>query len=124
MDESGVQESWNMATETMKRLSNLLDLCTHYFHEKRFVELYDCLLNLRRNIIPFLEVKEIEEVNNLFDSLPTEKWISGEKKIIPQHFSKVYTIFDRIYIFYVIKMKKRGLLMPEVKDRSKAIIGM
>lgn len=122
--ETGIQESWNMATETMKRLSNLLDSCVFCFQGKNLLALHDLLSNLRRNLAPFLEDNEFKELNDLFSKLPKERWVNGEGIIIPKYYNQIITVFDEIYIFCGRQMKKKGLLMPPSIDKGRSIIGM
>lgn len=120
----GEIETWNMATETMKRLSTLLNFATVSFQTGDMLELYHYLCNLKRNLAPFLNNKEFEELTNLFNELPSN-WNSKKGKgIIPEYYNEVYNIFDKIYIFCNRKMKQKGILMPEAINKSRAIVGM
>ena len=124
-DNSGTQETWNMATETLKRISLLLDLCVMHFQDGSAVPLFDTLKNLRRNLIPFMEDAEVEKLEELFDSFP-EDWRSRTQnfKVVPIYYGKVMILCDEIYTFCVKIMKKKGLLMPPTVDKNKAIMGM
>jgi len=121
----GELETWNMAMETMKRLSLLLNLCTTSFQDGNMIDLYNYLCNLKRNLAPFLDDKEFEELNNLFQKLP-QGWSSKKNPngTIPKYYNQVYSIFDEVYIFCGRQMKKKGILMPEGINKNRAILGM
>ena len=125
MSDNGPVETWNMATETLKRISTLLDLCSFHFQNKSYIGVYETMLDLRRNLSAFLEDNEFEEVNKLFNRLPMN-WRSKTNKngIIPLHYIAVVTVLDEIYIYFIRKMKKKGILMPQTLDKNKSIIGM
>lgn len=119
----GEKETWNMANATLKRFDFLLRQCSLFSQTGRLLAWKNCLMDLRRNLFPFMTESEFEEVNDKFNSLPPG-WINRGGGIHPNLFSEVNRIFDEIYIIFISVMKKKGLLMPKTLDTSKSIIDM
>lgn len=131
------KEAWNMATATLKRLDNLLNQASFASQTQNFSLWYNALMDLRRNLSPFLEEWKIEveknkktekisgweAVSDKFKELP-EDWLIYGGKINPEHFQKVYLIFDSIFIICLKCMKEKGLLMPKPIDVKKSIYQM
>ena len=80
------------------------------------------LLDLRRNLIPFLSEEECKKIEEKLNSLPDK--FNSSSKIKPQFFGKVSKTLDEIYIILYCCMKTKGLLLPKAIDSSKAIIEM
>jgi len=120
------QESWNMATETMKRLSRLLDQNSMYAQNGDLIRWFQVMMDLRRNLIPFLEVNELENLNKKLEELP-KGWMvltASGTKIRPIHYAPVNKILDEIYILLIKNMKAKGLLMPKPTDVRKSVLDM
>jgi len=115
------QESWNMATATMKRLDRTLTLCSIYATGNDLNNWFNYLLDLRRNLIPFLDKEELEEVENKLNTLPN-RW--NLKHIKPVLTPQVYKILDEVYIILYTCMKAKGLLLPKASDPRRAVIEM
>jgi len=117
-------ETWNMAEQTLQRLSRILDLCVETSFRRDYDAHLKCLLELKKNLAAFLNDTEIEELENKFNELPEGWWNQTMRCVNPVHFAKVNKIFDEIYMFCVRRMKKKGLLMPEAKDAGRAVARM
>jgi hypothetical protein len=120
VDSTGPQESWNMATATLQRLARILDQCSMYSQQGDLINWFKALMDLRRNLSPFLDDTEFKEVTNKFESLPLG-WINGGK-VNYNHYSTVNKLFDEIFIILIRSMKSKGILMPKQKDANKAVI--
>jgi len=117
-------ETWNMAEQTLQRLSRILDLCVDTSFRRDYDGHLKCLLELKKNLSAFLNDNEIEELENKFNELPDGWWNITMKTVNPNCLGKVNKIFDDVYMFCVRKMKKKGLLMPEAKDAGRAVARM
>lgn len=120
MDNSVQQEAWNMATQTLKRLSRSLDLCSLYSSMGDMVMWYTIMLDLKRNIYPFLINAEVEAINKKFSEFPKNWVIKG--KVDPKYIGKVYELLDEIYLLIIKNMKEKGLLMPKSKNAKAAVL--
>lgn len=114
------QESWNMAQATMQRLSRILDQCSMHAQNGMLVLWYSALMDLRRNLSPFLEETEFNNVRDKLLSLPSGWNING--KVNSQHYSAVNRTLDEIFIILICCMKSKGLLMPKSDDPRAAVI--
>ena len=121
MDNVKAQESWNMATETLKRLSRCLNLCSYFSQNADLISWLNASMDLRRNLHPFLETNEITEINNKLNEMPN-RWKTSDGKIIRTEYGKVYKILDELYILFVGYMKNKGLLMPKMTDPRSAVL--
>lgn len=117
------QETWNMATATLKRFDLLLRQSSMMAQTQNLVGWFNVLMDLRRNIYPFAPDKEWEEVEEKFASLP-KNWRIMNNRVHPDHFVLVNKLFDEIYMSFIKIMKQKGLLMPKSIDTSKAVIGL
>ena len=118
VDNSSVQESWNMGTETLKRLSRCLNMCSYFSQKKDLSSWYNACMDLKRNLYPFLiedEFKIINDKLNLFPAL-------SNGRVLPNNFSKSYKILDSFYLSAIKYMKAKGLLMPKTTDPRAAVI--
>jgi hypothetical protein len=122
MAESVVQESWNMATETLKRLARCMDMCSFYSQQGELTLWFNASMDWRRNLKPFLEPKEFTDLDTKFKTLPQGWCIQG--RVLPQHRGNVYVILDEIYMMMSTHMKEKGLLMPKTKDPRAAVLDM
>lgn len=116
------QESWNMATETLKRLSRDLDLCSFFSHKGDLVNWFYSAMTLRRNLYPFLEETEYNELQLKFISLPSHWIVNG--RVNPKHYIEVHKALDEIYLLFVKHMKSKGILMPKTSDPRSAVLNM
>ena len=112
------QESWNMGTETLKRLARCLDMSSFYSQQQDVPNWYYVSLDLKRNLRPFLTE---EEFGLLMDKLKEFPPMIGGK-IQRQDFNKSYICLDNFYMLAVTYMKSKGLLMPKVTDPRAAVI--
>lgn len=118
------QEAWNMATETLKRLSRCLDMCSFYSQRGNLIQWFHASMDLRRNLYPFLdkdEFKEIEDKINEWNS----KWIIDSPRgviINPKYYSSCNRVLDELYLLFIFNMKEKGLLMPKTIDPRAAVI--
>tara|TARA_Y100000310_G_C20404023_1_gene678773 strand:- start:368 stop:736 length:369 start_codon:yes stop_codon:yes gene_type:complete len=119
----GEKETWNMATATLQRFDLILKHSSMYAQMGLLAEWKRCLMDLRRNLFPFMTPDEFTKANEKFNSLP-KGWELPNNKVTPKHFSEVNKIFDEIYMQFISIMKKKGLLMPKPVDSGKAIIEM
>jgi len=117
------QETWNMATATLKRFDFLLKQSSMMAQTQNLSGWFNVLMDLRRNIYPFIPNTEWKEVKKKFESLPKD-WRLINGKVHPNHFVKVNQTFDEIYMIFIKVMKSKGLLMPKSIDTSKAVIQM
>ena len=120
-ENSTPQEAWNMATATLKRLSWLLDQSSIAAQTGNLGRWCDILMDLRRNLSPFMERKTYNIVMEKFNSLPN-KWRLPNGRY--SEYQKVNKILDEIFIIFITLMKKNGLLMPKAIDSGKSIIEM
>lgn len=119
-DNITAQESWNMATETLKRLSRCLDICSFCSQQGDLFGWYQATFDLRRNLSPFLTATELEEINSEIMKFPKQFMYKNE--VIPTCRQPVYIILDKLYILFVKHMKEKGLLMPKSINPSAAVI--
>ena len=119
----GEQESWNMANATLQRFDFLLKQCSVFSQTGNLLRWKNCLMDLRRNLYPFMGNKEFDDITEKFNSLP-QGWISPNGKSNPKTFSQVNQLFDEIYMVFIKVMKSKGLLMPKTIDSGKAVIEM
>lgn len=121
------QESWNMATETLKRLSRCLDMISFYSQNGSLIRWFDASMDLRRNLAPFLTKEEFDEIDSKIKSMP-QGWILSRYadatggKVNPMHYATCHRILDETYIMFINQMKQKGLLMPKVVDPRMAVI--
>lgn len=111
-------ETWNMATATMKRFNNLLLQCSLASQQGDIILWFNVLMDLRRNLFPFMTSEIYDEVTTKLKSLPND-WRHNTKR-----FAIVNQTFDELYMIFIKVMKDKGLLMPETKDITKSIIDM
>jgi len=122
LDNNSPQESWNMATATMKRFDRTLIFCSFYAQQNDLKNWFNVLLDLRRNLIPFLDEEDKANVESKLNSLP-KGWNVGSR-IKPQCYGDVAKTLDEVYIIMYCCMRKKGLLLPKSVDSSRSIIEM
>lgn len=123
MVEGAPQEAWNMATETMKRLSRSLDLISFFSQQQDLVSWFDATLDLRRNISPFLEEPEFEKINQKLNGLPSD-WLLKGRRVNKRRYKDVHRTLDEVYLMIIKHMKDKGLLLPKAQDPRKAALDM
>ena len=121
-DDHTPQEAWNMATATMKRFDRILTFCSFYAQQNDLQNWFSCIMDLRRNLIPFLEKEELVVVEKKLNTLPLG-W-NNSTKVRPNIYGTVSKILDEVYIILYCCMKNKGLLMPKAVDIRKSIIEM
>ncbi len=117
------QETWNMASATLKRFDFLLKQSSIMAQTGNLPGWFNVIMDLRRNLFPFIPEKQWGEVEKKLKSLPSN-WRNVNNQIDPQYFSQVNRIFDEVYMIFIKTMKEKGLLMPKSIDSSKAVIQM
>lgn len=119
-DNTTPQESWNMATETMKRLSRCLNMCSFFSQNGKLFEWFNASMDLRRNLYPFLEGNEWTVIEDKIKELP-QGWVyKGEVR--KSHYARVHKVLDELYLLFIKHMKQKGLLMPKAVDATQAVI--
>ncbi len=119
----GEKETWNMATATLQRFDFLLKQSSSFSQTGQLILWKNCLMDIRRNLFPFMTTPEFDDATKKFGSLPKD-WISVNGKINPANYAEVNKTFDEIYMQFISIMKKKGLLMPKTIDSGKAVIEM
>jgi len=119
----GEKESWNMANATLQRFDFLLKQCSAFSQTGQLLNWKNCLMDIRRNLYPFMGKTEFDDVTTKFNSVP-KSWRGINGKINPKDYAKVNEIFDEIYMVFIKVMKSKGLLMPKTIDSGKSVIEM
>lgn len=119
----GEKETWNMATATLQRFDFQLKQSSLFAQTGQLLHWKNCLMDLRRNLFPFMTPKQFEEITEKFNSIP-KNWISPNGKVFPIYYAEVNKTFDEIFMAFIEIMKAKGLLMPKTMDSGKAIIDM
>ena len=120
-DNVKAQESWNMATETLKRLSRCLDMCTYYSQMGDLPNWYNSSLSLRSNLSCFLDESEKKIIRDQFKKIPA-RWKTPDGRVLPKFYGIVYSVLDEIYQQCLDYMKAKGLLMPKPTDPRAAVL--
>lgn len=116
-----IQESWNMATATLQRLNNLLIQSSMFAQSGNLNGWFRVLMDIRRNLYPFMDKTEFDKVEEKFKILPTN-W-NKQGTIKPSDYPIINKIFDEVYMIFIDTMKSKGLLMPKSSDVNRAIVG-
>ncbi len=119
----GEKETWNMANATLQRFDSILKQSSYFSQTGQIKAWKNCLMDLRRNLYPFMTQKEIDWINFKFMFLP-KGWVGGYGSPKPIHVAQVSETFDEIYMGCLSIMKKKGLLMPKTIDSGKSVIEM
>ena len=119
----GDKETWNMAQATLKRLNGLLNMSSYAEQKKDMDMWFGIIMDIRRNLAPFLKDTEFKEVTEKLSGLPN-RWRLNVNRVNPQHYVVVHKTLDEVYIIFINCMKDKGLLMPKPLDSGKSIIGM
>lgn len=112
-----------MATATLKRFDFLLKQNSMMAQTHNLIGWFNVLMDLRRNLIPFMPNEEFLESEKKFAAFP-RNWRLPNERVHPECYAEVHKLLDEIYIIYLTTMKKKGLLMPKSIDTSKAVIEM
>jgi hypothetical protein len=120
MDNIKAQESWNMATETLKRLSRCLDMCTYYSQVGDLPNWFNATLSLQSNVSCFLEPSESLAIEDKLKEMP-KKWRSPNG-VIRNTYGSVYVVLNEVYKLCLLYMKSKGLLMPKTSDPRAAVL--
>lgn len=115
------QETWNMATATLQRFDMLLKQSSMMAQSHDLLGWFNVLMDIRRNLYPFMPDADWTSVKEKFESLPTN-WRLPNNRVHPDHFATINQTFDEIYLIFIKVMKSKGLLMPKSIDTSKAVI--
>lgn len=115
------QETWNMATATLQRFDVLLKQSSMMAQTHDLIGWFNVLMDIRRNLYPFMPDGDWNKVKEKFESLPLD-WRLPYNRVHPDHFAAVNKTFDEIYLIFIKVMKAKGLLMPKSIDTSKAVI--
>ena len=116
-----IQEAWNMATATLQRLNNLLIQSSMCAQSGNLNGWFRILMDIRRNLFPFMEDIDFKLVESKLNSLPVNWNCNGVVKA--KDYMTVNKAFDEVYMIFVQTMKSKGLLMPKSRDVNKTIIG-
>ena len=110
--------AFNMGLATLERMDRLLNICILKSIEGDLYNWYNTLLGLRREISCFIEETELNDLENLFKSIPEGSWKMSGKNIIAhqQHQGNLIGILDKIDMKIKSLMKSKGLLMPKSDD--------
>ena len=110
-----------MATATLQRLNNLLIQSSMYAQTGNLNGWFKVIMDLRRNLYPFMEPEDFKEVEEKLNGLPNGWNRCGNVR--PSDYALVNKTFDEIYMKFIYLMKSKGLLMPKSKDVNRAVIG-
>lgn len=106
---------WNMATATLKRLNGLLWQASYFAQAQDFAKWFYTLLDIKRNIAPFLEQEDYEGISNSISSLGSG-WIMPNGSLHPETHAKSHRILNDSHELMIRAMHKKGLLMPKPDD--------
>lgn len=110
-----------MATATLQRFDMLLKQSSMMAQSHDLLGWFNVLMDIRRNLYPFMPDADWTSVKEKFESLPTN-WRLPNNRVHPDHFATINQTFDEIYLIFIKVMKSKGLLMPKSIDTSKAVI--
>lgn len=116
------QESWNMATATLQRLDRLLNQCSLSAQSGNLFGWFNTLMDLRRNLFPFMDKENFGIVENKLKSIP-KGWALGGR-VSPTNYAIVNQCFDEVFMIFIQTMKDKGLLMPKTIDTRKSVLEM
>lgn len=116
--EDRTTETWNMATATMKRFNFLLQQSSFLSQQGNLKGWFEVLMDLRRNLYPFMSDDLFDKVTAKLNSLPDD-WRYNRLRN-----PTVKKTFDELYMIFIKLMKDKGLLLPKNIDTSKSVIGM
>lgn len=119
----GEKESWNMANATLQRFDILLKQSSFYAQTGQLLLWKNCLMDIRRNLYPFMSSTQFKECTDKLNELPSG-WAGYDGVINKTLYPKVNKIFDDVFMLFIDIMKKKGLLMPKTIDSTKAVIEM
>jgi hypothetical protein len=127
MDENQQPTQFNMAIATLQRMDKVLTMVTHYATIGDLINWNIQIMELRREISPFIKEKEYQEIENIIGELNSVRWTIrdsiGNRKISNQHFQLVSKKLDEVTIKIYKSMKEAGILMPKSDDPRLAIRG-
>jgi len=117
-ERDGPGTAFNMGIATLERMNNLLNLASIRALDSDLYKWFTALLDLRRQVYPFLKEETLEKIEKLFKEIPTNSWRKGQEGFFcqPNFFSQVSISLDKINIALLQGMKKEGLLMPKSDD--------
>lgn len=112
---------FNMAIATLENMHNLLKLCIVSSLQGDFLQWYENLKALRRDIACFITDDEFKEIEKKFQEIDSTNWIQISQKnkkrgVNPGKISFVYNCLDDITIYIRKAMNNAGLLMPKSDD--------
>jgi hypothetical protein len=121
MDETQPTQ-FNMAIATLQAMDRILWSVSIMATTKNYPQWHTLLLELRRNVAPFIKRERYDEVEGLLTKLNSERWISNGK-VIPSKLNHVESILDAMTITIRRAMNEVGILMPKSDDPRNAIRG-
>ena len=119
-------EAFNMGIATLMRFDKLLTLSCTAAIAGKYYEWYQALLQLRRNLKPFLKDDEWKSICDTIKDFPKDAWVpakAGATNVRPNRFQLVYSILDKLDMLMQQQMKDHGLLMPKKNDPGRALLG-
>lgn len=127
MDENQQPTQFNMAIATLQRMDKVLTMVTHYATIGDLINWNIQIMELRREISPFIKETEYNEIETIIGELNSVRWTikdsSGNRKISNQYFQLVSKKLDEVTIKIYKSMKEAGILMPKSDDPRLAIRG-
>lgn len=127
MDEHTTPTQFNMAIATLQRMDKVLTMVTHYATTGDLINWNIQVMELRREISPFIKAKEYDEIENIVRELNAIRWVVsdslGNRKIARPYFQFVSRKLDEVTIKIYKAMKEAGILMPKSDDPRTAIRG-
>jgi hypothetical protein len=121
MDE-GTPTQFNMAIATLQAMDRVLWAVTLYATKRDYRNWHIHLLELRRNIAPFIKPERYADIDLLLNKLNSERWLSNNN-VIPSKIKFVDNILDELTIIIRRAMNEVGILMPKSDDPRLAIRG-
>jgi len=100
----GEKETWNMANATLQRFDSILKRSSILAQTGKLEDWKRCLMDLRRNLFPFMTPTEFTDATKKFDSLP-KGWIYPNGNLNPKTSAKVNQIFDEMYMMFIQKLQ-------------------
>lgn len=112
---------FNMAIATLENMHNLLKLAIIHSLQGDFINWYEDLRALRRDISPFITDNEFNEIESRFNEIDNTHWIhyndkTKKKKVMPGKIGFIYNNLDALHIYMRRAMNNSGLLMPKSDD--------
>jgi hypothetical protein len=122
MEDNGQPTQFNMAIATLQAMDRVLWSVSLYATMRDYSNWYIHLLELRRNVAPFIKPERYAQIDLLLNELNSHRWLS-KNKVIPSQIRFVDTTLDELTITIRRAMNEVGILMPKSDDPRLAIRG-